>query len=295
MEDRTRADGSGQRILLHRIRDCFTIFKSMQKIAQTITQASWFQMTIMVVIFVASVMVGLETVPSIHTPYTDLFLLLDYLIQTIFTLEICLRIMAFGSKPLNFFRSEWNIFDFVVTASMYLPFAGPYASVLRLMRVLRVFRLVTALPKLQMLVGALIKSIPSIGYVALLMFVLFYIYAVVGFFQFGATDGSHFGTLGRAMMTLFQVITLEGWVEIYQAQQHVAVATVYFMSFILIGTMIVLNLFIGVVMNGFEEVKKEIEESSEGEIVSIESDLKAIAKQVDMLKSSIDRLSARKH
>lgn len=262
----------------------------MQKFAHMVTQTRTFQYGVMAVIFVASVMIGLETVPAIHHTYAGLFLTIDRLIQAIFTIEIMLRIMAFGNKPFQFFRSEWNVFDFIVTASMYLPFAGPYASVLRLLRVLRVFRLVTALPKLQMLVGALIKSIPSIGYVGLLLFVLFYIYAVVGYFQFGATDVIHFGSLGKAMMTLFQVITLEGWVEIYQAQLHVGVATVYFLSFILIGTMIVLNLFIGVVMTGFDEVKREIEESSQGEVVQLESDLASISKQVNALKASLDRM-----
>jgi len=233
----------------------------MYALARLITSHRRFQPAVMVIILLASLLVGLETYPSLYEPNKHLFGFLDHTIQALFTLEIILRILSYGNKPFAFFRSAWNIFDFAITAFFYLPFGGSFASVLRLIRILRVFRLITALPKLQLLVGALIKSVPSIGYVAILLFVQFYIFAIIGHFEFGHTDPEHFGNLGTTMITLFEIVTLEGWIEIYKAQANVAVATIYFMTFIVLGTMIILNLFIGVVLNGFEEVKEEMEES----------------------------------
>jgi voltage-gated sodium channel len=136
--------------------------------------------------------------------------------------------------------------------------------VLRLVRVLRVLRLVTAVPRLQLLVGALIKSVPSMSYVALLLCLLFYVYAVAGVALFGANDPANFGTLPTAGLTLFQVVTMEGWTDLMHAQFEAypgrAVPVMYFLSFILIGTMIILNLFIGVIVNGMDEARQEMAE-----------------------------------
>lgn len=241
----------------------------------------------------ASVMIGLETIPSFHQAYLPTFHFFEYTIQFIFTIEIILRIASYGRRQLDFFKSGWNTFDFLVTALFYLPFGGPFASVLRLVRIFRVFRLVTALPKLQLLVGALIKSIPSIGYVGLLLLILFYIFAIVGIFQFGAHDQENFGSLGKAMMTLFQVVTLEGWVDIYKNQNNIFASTIYFVSFILFGTMIVLNLFIGVILNGFDEVKKEVLEAEEADDSKLEADLHLIMHQIDDIKANISKLNSK--
>lgn len=264
----------------------------MQPFALRITKSDVFQNFIMLVIVFASLLVGLETSNSLMITYKSGFHFLDLVIQITFTIEIILRILAFGKQPLLFFKSGWNVFDFIVTTAFYLPFGGPYTSVLRLVRILRVFRLVTALPRLQILVGALIKSIPSIGYVALLLFIQFYIFAIVGNSQFGKTDPENFGTLGKAMMTLFQVITLEGWVEVYKSQPNVVAATIYFISFILLGTMIILNLFIGVIIDGFDEIKKEVIHTSKKEESNVKQDLKNLVSKIDNLKDEIDQISS---
>jgi voltage-gated sodium channel len=149
--------------------------------------------------------------------------------------------------------------------------------VLRLLRLLRVLRLVHALPRLQILVSALLKSIPSMAYVGAFLGLLFYVYGVAGVFLFGRNDPAHFGSLGRAMLTLFTVVTLEGWAELMYLELHGCqtlaegaanalcltpepqplAAPAYFITFILFGTMIVLNLFIGVIMNSMQEAALE--------------------------------------
>jgi len=157
-----------------------------------------------------------------------------------------------------------------------LPFGNQYITVLRLLRLLRVLRLVHALPRLQILVSALLKSIPSMAYVGAFLALLFYVYGVAGVFLFGRNDPAHFGSLGTAMLSLFTVVTLEGWAELMYFQMHGCqalaegavqlcktpepqpyAAPAYFISFILFGTMIVLNLFIGVIMNSMQEAAAE--------------------------------------
>lgn len=258
----------------------------------SIVQKSWFQRFIIVVILSSAVLVGLETYQSLYQQYQTTFHTVDLLIQAIFTVEITMRILAYGNKPLRFFKSATNVIDFVITAIFYVPFGGSYAAVFRLIRIIRIFRLITALPRLQLLVGALVRTIPSMGYISLLLLIQLYIFAVLGSFLFGAEDPENFGNLGTAMLTLFQIITLEGWVEIMEAQESV-LAPLYFISFILIGTMIVLNLFIGVIVGGFEEVKQEIESEvrSVKKRPSLQGELSHISSQLDEVRKRLDSIA----
>jgi voltage-gated sodium channel len=229
-----------------------------------LTAARGFQRAVIALILFAGLLVGTET----HRPWMEAygvwFHALDRIVLGLFVAELALRIAAQGRQPWRFFTDPWNVFDAVIVGVCLLPFHTEFAAVLRLVRVLRVLRLVTAVPRLQLLVGALIKSVPSMSYVALLLGLLFYVYAVAGVALFGVGDPAHFGSLGRAGLTLFQVVTMEGWTELMHAQFAAypgrALPVAYFLSFILIGTMIILNLFIGVIVNGMEEARQEMAE-----------------------------------
>lgn len=227
-----------------------------------ITEAAWFQRAVIGLIAFAGLLVGAETHRPWLEAYGTVFHVLDRVVLALFLVELGLRIGAHGARPWRFFMDPWNAFDAVIVAVCLLPFRTEFAAVLRLVRVLRVLRLVTALPRLQLLVGALIKSVPSMSYVALLLSLLFYVYAVAGVAVFGEGDPARFGTLPDAGMTLFQVITMEAWVEIMQ-DQYVAypsriLPATFFISFILLGTMIILNLFIGVIVNGMDEARQDM-------------------------------------
>jgi voltage-gated sodium channel len=295
----------------------------MAEFCRKIVESKWFQTFIIFVIISAGVVVGLETYSSLMQTSGDLLHLLDHIILYIFVLEIVLKIIAKGNKPWEFFYDGWNVFDFIIVAVCFLPIGGAYIAVLRLARILRVFRLVSAMPKLQLLVGALLKSIPSMSYVGILLFLLFYIYAVLGTFMFGQNDPIHFGSLQVSMMTLFKTITLEGWIDfmniqvygsdIYGYEQfpdavripstHPIAAPVYFVSFILLGTMIMLNLFIGVIINGMEETNKEEEikelarirhemkgMSLDEEITLITEDINKINESLKLLKNRLNHI-----
>jgi voltage-gated sodium channel len=275
----------------------------MSSFCQRIVQAPWFQRLVLALILMAGALVGLETSPQLMQAWGPWFRWIDSLVLTLFVLELLIRIGAYGPRPWRFFTESWNVFDFVIVTLSLLPFTGHTFAVLRLARVLRVLRLITAVPRLQILVGALLKSLPSMSYVGLLLALLFYVYAVVGVKFFGPLDPGNFGNLGRAAMTLFEIVTLEGWVDILERQLELHaspfVPVTYFVTFILIGTMVVLNLLIGVIVNGMDEARREMEhedrlrhQATLGK-VTVQDDVAALQRQVQALQDSLAALRHR--
>jgi len=254
-----------------------------QQFAKRVVDAPGFQNAIMMVILAAAVLVGLETDKGIVAAHGDLLHALDAVVLGIFCIEIVLKLAALAPASWRYFLDPWNCFDFAIVAACFLPIGSQYATVLRLLRLLRVLRLVRALPRLQVLVGALLKSLPSMGYVGLFLMMHFYVYGVAGVFLFGGNDPVHFGTLPLSVLTLFIVVTGENWsttlyTQMYGCDQfgydgvealctqvvtHPVVAPIFFVSFIMLGTMVILNLVIGVVMNSMQEAQVETERMAE--------------------------------
>ena len=258
--------------------------------AKKMVESRLFRGFIIAVILGAGVLAGVETNAVFVAQHAGLLRALDAAVLGIFVMEIALKLMACGRQPLDYFRDGWNVFDFTIVALCLLPVSGPFAGVLRLVRTLRLLRLVSALPKLQLLVGALIKSLSSMGYVGLLLGLIFYIYAVAGFHLFGQASPGHFGNLGAALLSLFQMITLDDWRTMYDGAQTAApfAATPYFVSFILLGTMIMLNLFIGIVMTSMSEMHDELEEQKQAaHPVPALDQLTAIEKQLAELRTTL--------
>ncbi len=285
---------------------------------EKISDSAWFRNVVTAVIVLAGVLIGFETSPRIMAKYADVIYFADSVILGLFVIELAIRIGAYGIRAHRFFFDAWNLFDFIIVAVCLLPLHAEFVAVLRLARVLRVLRLVTALPRLRFLVGALLKSIPSIGYISILLFLLFYIYACLGTFLFGRNDPLHFGDLPSSMITLFQVVTLEGWNEIMSIQLYGSdvweisgaavdplfseafpfVAPLFFISFILLGTMIILNLFIGVIMNGMaemhaEETAQELQQRRESDALTVVDEIHLLLHQMEDLKSQLDSIKRR--
>jgi voltage-gated sodium channel len=226
--------------------------------ARRVADSPRFQQFILGVIVLAAIVVGLETSATLTARYRTVFFALEVLIQTIFVAEIAIRLLACWPRPLAFFANGWNVFDFIVVAASLLPQAGPFAMVARLARLMRITRLVSAFPELRLIIGTMVRSIPSMGHVIVLLALLLYVYAVLGFHFFRDTDPAHWGTLGTALLTLFQMLTLEGWVEIQAAVIGTYPwAWLFFSSFVFVAVFVVVNLFIAVVINNLESVKHE--------------------------------------
>lgn len=233
----------------------------MSTVAQTIAGAAWFQRGIIGFIVLAGVLAGLETSPALVAGHGEALRLLDRLVLAVFGLEILIKLAAHAPRPWRYFCDGWNVFDFAIVAICLLPLESQFIAVLRVARALRLLRLVSALPKLQLLVGALLKSLSAMGYVSLLLAMLFYIYAVAGVHLFGQGSPEYFGDLPAALLTLFRVVTLDNWGDMFVQQLTHAPGlkvTFYFVTFIVFGTMIILNLFIGIIMNSMSEMHEEI-------------------------------------
>ena len=249
----------------------------MTNAIRRIVDSSQFQWSVLVLILCAAILVGVETYPSVVTRHGQSIRVLNNLILWAFVIEAALKMGQHGFRFLRYFRDPWNIFDFAIIAVCFLPLNAQYAAVLRLARVFRSLRLVTALPKLQLLVNALLKSIPSMFYVGVMLVLLFYVYGVMGVFLFRDNDPVHFYNLPTSMLTLFRVVTQEDWTDVMYIQMYGSdvypyenttdfqpkpmarpvFSALFFVSFVFIGTMILLNLFIGVILNSMEEVQKE--------------------------------------
>lgn len=289
----------------------------MIKLCQRIAESAFFQNFITGVILFAGALVGLETYPEVHERYEPVLHVLDQIVLWIFVGEIVVKMIAEVPRVWRYFYDGWNVFDFLIVAGAFLPFAAQYATVLRLLRLLRVLKLVRALPKLQMLVGALLKSIPSMAYVSLLLIMLFYVYAVAATFMWGGNDPVHFGNLQMSFLSLFRAVTLEDWTDLmyiqmygcesygYDGMMEQCVASeaspvggaIFFVSFVLFGTMIFLNLFIGVILNGMDEAQREAAEedqlakaAKEGQPRHLDDELLALTQQLDLIKEQIGRI-----
>lgn len=231
-------------------------------------EANFFDNFILVIITISSVLIGLETNHKLTQSYHTFFYFADLIVLYIFIFEVLFKWYAFYPKPWRYFSDPWNIFDFTIVLVSVLPllFHGSINTeavlilrVLRLARVFRVFRFISVLKPLQMLVTTLLRSLPSMGYVALLILILFYVYGVIGVSLFEATDPEHFGGLMISLLTLFQTVTGEGWPDLLSIQieaGNTLMASIYYVSFIVIGSMIILNLFIGVIVSELENLKE---------------------------------------
>ena len=256
----------------------------MQSFCSNLSRSNFFNQFIIGNILLTGVVVGAQTYKDFAEKNVTVLNFLDQTILVIFTIEALIKILAEGYRPLNYFKNPWNVFDFAIVGACllepFLQLGGAFLPILRLARILRVLRLITAIPKLQLLVTCLLKSLPSMFYVSILLFLLFYVYGAMAVFLFGENDPIHFRNLQTSILSLFRVVTLEDWTDVmyinmygsnaygYSADdlskwnpassQSPLGAAIFFVSFVLIGTMIVLNLVIGVIMNSMDESNEEI-------------------------------------
>jgi voltage-gated sodium channel len=266
----------------------------MQAFAHAVICARWFQRSIVAVILLAGVVAGLETSPSLMELHAPFLRGLDKFILGVFIVEALLKMAAHGRHPWRYFADGWNVFDFLIIVLCLLPVGGPFAAVLRLARALRLLRLVSVLPKLQLLVGALLKSLSAM--------LLFYIYAVAGIHLFGQHDPEHFGSLPAAFLSLFRLVTLDNWTDLFNTQlAHVPgiKVAIYFVTFIVLGTMIILNLFIGIIMNSMSEMHAELAERGPAAqaggtaAASLEDDLRSLELELRQAQARLAGLRRR--
>jgi len=246
------------------------------------------------ILFTAAI-IAYEAFPSLVTPSTEQWLIkLHRLVLVVFIIEAIIKITAAMPKPWEYFKSAWNVFDFSLIVVSLLPIASEFALLGRVLRLLRVIRLINALPELRLIVETLLRSIPSMLHITLLMSILFFVYAVLGFHLFHEHDPTHWRNLAYSLLTLFRIVTLEDWTDVmYKAMELSPAYALYFVSFVVVGTFVVVNLFIAVVINNLDEAKyahlkklehPELHDQLMQTLVSTKGSIENLEQQLNALK-----------
>ena len=280
----------------------------MIKGLKKLTDGKVFQGIILFVIIFNAVIMGIETVRGLSEGTLSVLETINTVCLWIFILEMIIKILAYG---LDYFKDPWNWFDMIIIAvSMIsgLPFMAAFRAVrvlrvLKSLKALRGTKLIGSVRHLQVIIGAIVKSVPSIMWTGILLILIYYIFALIGVNLFGDAFPEWFGTLGSAMYTLFQVMTLESWsmgisrpvMEVYPY------AWAYFVPFVLLSSFVVMNVVVGIVVNAIsevttdtakEEAKDEGSETKPSEAASNEDLLKEIRSlkdQLNRLEKSLER------
>lgn len=238
-------------------------------------------------------LLGLETVPSVMAVWGNLIVALDEIILAVFVVELTLRMIAHGKA---FWRDPWSLFDTIIVGVALMPESGAF-SVLRALRVLRVLRLVSSMPRLRRVVETLLRAIPGMGSIALLMMLLFYVFSVMATKLFGASFDAWFGTIGRSMYSLFQIMTLESWSMgiVRPVMEVFPWAWAFFVTFILIASFTILNLFIAVIVDSMQRLHLEeqdvmargAEEQAHAEREQLRQDINGLREEIRSLRGDL--------
>lgn len=262
---------------------------------QTLRDNKAFEMFVIAIIIFSSLMIGVRTY-DLHPIAEHTLIILDYGVTIFFLIEILIR-MAAEPRFWDFFKKGWNVFDFIIVVVSLIPLDdSEYALIARMLRLFRVMRLISFIPELRVLVTALLSALPRMGYVALLMFIIFYLYAVIGNLLFGALNPVLWGDLGISLLTLFRVATFEDWTDVmYEAMTLYSLSWIYFVSFIFFSAFVFLNMMIGIVVEVLDEEHKKMEAESMAETLAeeksaqesyenkIENEIAELHKKLDLL------------
>ena len=268
------------------------MLNKMREFSHRLTQSNGFEYFIVALIVANAVLMGVETIPWVMANF-DHWVILGYrLTLGVFIAEAALKMFAQWPRPDRYFRDGWNVFDFSIVVLALVPATGGFAIVARLARLMRLLRLVSAVQELRLIVATLVRSIPSMLHIVVLMSLIVYVYAIIGFQLFHEHDPEHWRNLGISLLSLFRVVTLEDWTDImYKAMEYHPLTWMYFVSFVVLGTFVVINLFIAVVINNLDEAKqerlRELERAPTAD--SLLSDLRATQQSLRRLEEQLQR------
>lgn len=216
----------------------------------------WFDVLIVCVILVNAVFIGLGTFEGLASRHHGLFTLVNNVVLVIYVIELLIRLTAFEWKPRDFAKDPWNVFDFIVVVASLVPWLRENAMILRMVRVLRIARVARFLPDLRVALGAIARSVPGVASLAAASVLLIYIYGMIGWVVFGQHDPENYGNIGRAMETMFVLLTLENLPDYIATGREVSEWSIlFFVSYAVLASFLIFNLFIGIVLNSMEEAR----------------------------------------
>ncbi|KAJ2948316.1 hypothetical protein O0L34_g7554 [Tuta absoluta] len=250
-----------------------------------------FEIAIFVLIFLNMLTMGIEHYDQPHS----VFFILEVsnaFFTTVFGLEAIVKIVGLRY---HYFTVPWNVFDFLlVLASILgilmedimidLPISPTLLRVVRVFRIGRILRLIKAAKGIRKLLFALVVSLPALFNIGALLALITFIYAIIGMSVFGHVkeqgaldDIVNFQTFGRSMQLLFRLMTSAGWNDVLESLMiqppacelgdhghngncgSPLLAITYFTSFIIISYMIVINMYIAIILENFNQAHQEEE------------------------------------
>jgi voltage-gated sodium channel len=253
-------------------------------------ESRWFQNFIITVILLNGAVLGVQTIEGL-TPSSMLILdMVDKICLTIFVIELSMKLVIYRT---SFFRRGWNIFDLIIVGISLIPASGQL-SILRALRILRLLRLITTVDSIRRVVSGMLIAIPGVGSVGALLLIFFYIGAVISTSLFGDLFPQWFGNLGRSMYSLFQIMTLESWSMgiVRPVMEAFPYAWIFFIPFIMVTTFMVLNLFIGIIVDAIATVKEQDNVDREQQFSS-KQDIDQLRQDIAVLQNQLDQLLER--
>ncbi|MFJ8791955.1 ion transporter [Streptomyces sp. NPDC102462] len=224
---------------------------------RAVTEARWFALTVFTVILANAALLGVETYTGLAADWQHWLRLAEHACLAVFTVEILLRLAAHADRPREFWKDPWNLFDLAVVLCAFLPVVRENTTVLRLLRLARVLRTARFLPQLRIVLVAVARSLPGTLSFLLVGALLLYVYAMVGWVFFGRSDPEHYGSVGRAVLTLFLLMTLDGIGDAVRAGLEVSRwSLLYYASYVLLASFVLVNVLIGVVLTSLEEARE---------------------------------------
>ncbi|MDT8370942.1 MAG: ion transporter [Gammaproteobacteria bacterium] len=255
-------------------------------------QNKLFELFVITIIVLSALLTGAKTY-DVGSTANLIIRWFDNFITAFFLFEILIRL---SSEPrfLDFFKKGWNVFDFIIVVASLLPLEGNDTVLLaRLLRIFRVLRLISLIPELRLLINALLKALPTMGYVVLLMFIIFYIYAAIGSFMFEHINNELWGNISISMLTLFRVATFEDWTDVmYETMTVFPLSWIFYISFIFLTAFVFLNMMIGVILDVMQKEQEQYQrDHGEGEAAEVHW-LKQHAVQMELQLERIEQLLA---
>jgi len=262
---------------------------NIQNGLRKIDSSPWFQGVVIAVIVISALLIGAKT-HDLPDNILQMLIVLDVGVTIFFLVEIVIRFLAFPDKK-SFFKNGWNVFDTIIVIGSLIPTGGSGVLLARLLRVFRVLRLVSMVPELRLLINALLKAIPRMGYIALLMFVIFYIYGAVGSIIFHEINDFLWGDVSVSMLTLFRIATFEDWTDImYETMAVYPLSWTFYISFIFLTAFVFLNMMVGTVLEVMGQEHEAHRAAQHGE--SLEGGEPASRAQIEKLEEELSEIKA---
>jgi voltage-gated sodium channel len=253
-------------------------------------ESAWFSNLTTVVIVSYAVILGVKTSQEVNVAFENWWFYLDLIVTLYFLFEVVIKLSV---DRWNFFKSGWNIFDFIIVAITLIPInESEFMMIARLLRLFRVLRLFNSRPELKNIIDMLIGAIPSIIDIVILMFIIFYVYGVIGSSLFSSLESGLWDNLLISMLTLFRVLTFEDWTDVmYEAMELNSLYWIYFVSFIIITAFVFFNLFVAVIIGEMESLREKGKESIADKIDQDNDKLQRIENELAEVKTLLKKLS----